>query len=198
VQPLQGGGGQHGLPQLVIQDVQLQADILQLASNLGMGSSCALLTLRPETLQRVLYDLVLSWDGSRWGWLRCRGLRGRLVGRLRWLETLVALGWLLLALVSLGRCTKLAWDHGRLLVLLGLGWCWLETTPPRYGCWGGLRGAKRMGDRVLTCRGDSWLSCCWAGYHHGRGIIPPSTTGHCWGEPWARLVWDMALWRGHA
>lgn len=178
MEPLQGGGRQHGLPQLVIQDVQLQADILQLASNLGMGSSCALLTFRPETLQSVLDNLVLSWDRGWWGGLRCRWLRGGLVGWLRGLETLVALGWLLLALVSLGSATMMAWGHGRLLVLLCLGWCWLEPTPPRDGCRGGLRCSEWVGDGVLACKGNSWLGCCWARYHHGRWVIPPSTTGY--------------------
>jgi len=122
-----------------------------------------------------------------------------LVGWLRRLETLVALWWLLLlALISLLGATMLAWDHGRLLVLLCLGWCWLEPTPPWYGCWGWLRGSEWVGDRVLACGGYSWLGCCWARYHHRRGVIPPSTTGHCWGEPWARLVWNMTLGRGHA
>jgi len=198
VESLQGGGGQHGLPQLVIQDVQLQADIFQLTSNLGMGSSCALLTLRPETLQSVLDNLVFSWNRSWWDGLRCRGLRSGLVSWRRGLETLVALGWLLLllALVSLGSATMLAWDHGRLLVLLGLGWCWLEPTPPRYGSWGRFGSSKRMGDGVLASRGNSWLGCCWARYHHRRWVIPPCTTGHCWGEPWASLVRYMTLRRG--
>lgn len=119
----------------------------------------------------------------------------------RGLETLVALGWLLLlllALVSLWSATMMAWDHGRLLVLLGLGWCWLKPTPPRNGCWGRFRSSKWMGDWVLASRGDSWLGCCWAGYHHRGWVVPPSTTGHCWSEPRASLVRYMTLGRGQA
>ena len=37
VESLQGGGGQHLLPQLVVQDVQLLRDVFQLPANLWVG-----------------------------------------------------------------------------------------------------------------------------------------------------------------
>ena len=37
VESLQGGGGQHLLPQLVVENVQLVRDILQLPSDLGVS-----------------------------------------------------------------------------------------------------------------------------------------------------------------
>ena len=39
VESLQGGGGQHLLPQLVVENVQLVRNILQLPSDLGVGSN---------------------------------------------------------------------------------------------------------------------------------------------------------------
>ena len=39
VESLQGGGGQHLLPQLVVENVQLVRHILQLPSHLGVSSN---------------------------------------------------------------------------------------------------------------------------------------------------------------
>ena len=39
VESLQGGGGQHLLPQLVVENVQLVRNILQLPSDLGVSSN---------------------------------------------------------------------------------------------------------------------------------------------------------------
>ena len=39
VESLQGGGGQHLLPQLVVENVQLVRNILQLPSDLRVGSN---------------------------------------------------------------------------------------------------------------------------------------------------------------
>ena len=40
VQALQGGGGEHLLPQLVVENVELLRDVLQLPPDLGMGGHC--------------------------------------------------------------------------------------------------------------------------------------------------------------
>jgi len=39
VETLQGGGGQNGLPQLVVQDVELQTHVLKFSANLRMAGS---------------------------------------------------------------------------------------------------------------------------------------------------------------
>lgn len=121
-----------------------------------------------------------------------------MVGWLRGLETLIALGGGLLSLVTLGRAL-LSWVtlRGWLLILLSGGR--LETSPAWDWSWGRFRSCSAeywVGDGILASRGDSRLGCLRTGYHHWWWVVPTSTTRSCWSESWPRLVWHMSLGRG--